>query len=520
MKRVLSVLLALCLLLGAVPTLAFAADSDFVIEDGVLTEYNGPGGEVVVPDGVTVIGRNAFAGREDVTGVDLPDGVTKIEAMAFERTGLVTIDMPDSVTEIGDSSFNSCKNLFNVRLSKNLKTISAYAFQYCDNIYFVKIPKGVTSIGMDAFSSCKNLGGIEVPSSVTEIRGFAFNKSSNLRVVFYAGSKSDWEKISIGDNKEFDSAKFTYNLSWADTDFCVRGDGLLQGYYGSDADVIIPSGIKEVYGGVFETNKTVETVTIPEGVKSIYGEAFDRCPNLKSVKIPVSTTYIMFETFVECDNLTDIYYAGTKEQWNKISSEYDYAKKLTEQVTMHYSSGGETPSTNFTDVKPNAYYANAVKWAVENGITSGIGGGKFAPESTCKREQIVTFLYRAMGSPAVAVTDSFVDMPKNEEFQRAISWAVEKKITSGVGGGRFAPGKGCTRAEAMTFIWRAAGRPEPSAEASFADMPKNADFRKAISWAYEHKITSGTGDGTKFSPDQTCTRGQIVTFLYNARSIF
>lgn len=519
MKRVLSVLLALCLLLGAVPTLAFAADSDFVIEDGVLTEYNGPGGEVVVPDGVTVIGRNAFAGREDVTGVDLPDGVTKIEAMAFERTGLVTIDMPDSVTEIGDSSFNSCKNLFNVRLSKNLKTISAYAFQYCDNIYFVKIPKGVTSIGMDAFSSCKNLGGIEVPSSVTEIRGFAFNKSSNLRVVLYAGSKSDWEKISIGDNKEFDSAKFTYNHSWADTDFSVVGDGLLQGYYGSDADVIIPSGIKEVYGGVFETNKTVETVTIPEGVKSIYGEAFDRCPNLKSVKIPVSTTYIMFETFVSCDNLTDIYYAGTKEQWNKISSEYDYAKKLTEQVTMHYGSGGETPSTNFTDVRANAYYADAVKWAVENNITAGTGGGKFSPDKTCTRDQIVTFLYRSKNSPAVTITSQFTDMPKNQEFQKAISWAVENSITVGDGKGHFLPAKGCTRAEAMTFIWRAAGKPEPQAVAGFTDMPSNSDFQKAISWASENGITSGVG-GNRFGSNRTCTRGQIVTFLYNARSIF
>ena len=170
-------------------------------------------------------------------------------------------------------------------------------------------------------------------------------------------------------------------------------------------------------------------------------------------------------------------------------------------------------------MKPSAYYAEAVKWAVENGITSGIGGGKFAPENTCKREQIVTFLYRSKGSPEVTVTGSFTDMPKNHEFQRAISWAVENNITSGVGGGRFAPEKGCTRAEAMTFIWRAAGRPEPNSEAEFKDMPQNSDFRKAISWAYEKKITSGVGDGTRFGTNQTCTRGQIVTFLYKAREL-
>ncbi|WP_300684518.1 S-layer homology domain-containing protein [Acutalibacter sp. 1XD8-36] len=172
----------------------------------------------------------------------------------------------------------------------------------------------------------------------------------------------------------------------------------------------------------------------------------------------------------------------------------------------------------FSDVKQSAYYADAVLWAVENGITSGIGGGKFAPAQTCKREQIVTFLYRSKGSPQVSITDQFTDMPKSEEFQRAISWAVENNITMGNGKGQFSPAKGCTRAEAMTFIWRAAGRPEPKTEAAFSDMPSSSDFRKAISWAVENNITQGIGNN-KFGPNNPCNRGHIVTFLYNAKDL-
>ncbi len=393
MKRVLSVLLALCLVIGAVPVFAFAADEDFVIEDGVLTKYNGPGGDVVVPDGVTSIGRSVFAGRKDITGVKLPDGLISIGIMSFEGSGLTSIDMPDSVTIIKDSSFASCRKLTDVKLSNNLKTIEGYAFQYCESITTIKLPNSMTRIRTDAFTLCKNLASIEIPKSITEIEAFAFVGSNNLRDVYYAGTKSEWEKISKGSNEQLDNA------------------------------------------------------------------------------------------------------------------------------TIHFNSGSPDPSTGFTDVRANAYYADAVKWAVENNITAGTGGGKFSPDKTCTRDQIVTFLYRSKNSPAVTITSQFTDMPKNQEFQKAISWAVENSITVGDGKGHFLPAKGCTRAEAMTFIWRAAGKPEPQAVAGFTDMPSNSDFQKAISWASENGITSGVG-GNRFGSNRTCTRGQIVTFLYNARSIF
>ncbi len=218
------------------------------------------------------------------------------------------------------------------------------------------------------------------------------------------------------------------------------------------------------------------------------------------------------------------YLSWVKTMKVKATVNYTEKKKYTFEDLLKLAKAddtGDLPTTTvggFRDVRVGAYYADSVLWAVDNGITSGIGGGKFAPAQTCKREQIVTFLYRSKGSPDVAVTDQFTDMPKSQEFQKAISWAVENGITMGNGKGRFLPEKGCTRAEAMTFIWRAAGKPEPKATAAFEDMPSNPDFSKAISWAVENNITSGIGNN-KFGPNQTCKREHIVTFLYKAKDL-
>ncbi len=175
-----------------------------------------------------------------------------------------------------------------------------------------------------------------------------------------------------------------------------------------------------------------------------------------------------------------------------------------------------TPKPNFSDMPSNRDFVNAINWAVNNEITTGTGGGKFSPDKGCTRAQIVTFLWRSIGRPDGPVSGAFSDMPTNSDFQKAISWAASNGVTTGTGGGKFSPDKGCTRAEIVTFLWRAAGRPNVPVSSSFSDMPSNSDFRKAISWAVANGITKGTGNG-KFSPNATCTRAQAVTFLYRAQ---
>lgn len=191
--------------------------------------------------------------------------------------------------------------------------------------------------------------------------------------------------------------------------------------------------------------------------------------------------------------------------------------------SLHYNTelkDGQDPikTGGFSDVKEQDYYCKPVVWAVGNGITSGIGKGKFGPESSCTRGQIVTFLWRAAGSPnPKTATNPFTDVKPSDYYYKAVLWAVENNITSGIGNGKFGPGSSCTRGQAVTFIWRAAGSPNSATGNSFTDVAAGSYYEKAVNWAVANGITSGTSK-TAFSPGKTCTRGQIVTFLYRANN--
>ena len=171
----------------------------------------------------------------------------------------------------------------------------------------------------------------------------------------------------------------------------------------------------------------------------------------------------------------------------------------------------------FTDVKESDYFLDPVLWAVEQGITSGTGNGRFSPEDTCTRAQVVTFLWRAMGKPEPESGENpFTDVTADAYYHRAVLWAVENGITSGTGGGKFSPDDSCTRAQVVTFLWRAMGKAAPESEENpFGDVKDTDYFYTPVLWAVENKITAGTGAGT-FSPEDSCTRGQVVTFLYRA----
>ena len=169
----------------------------------------------------------------------------------------------------------------------------------------------------------------------------------------------------------------------------------------------------------------------------------------------------------------------------------------------------------FTDVEQGAYYYDAVNWALEMGITTGTTSTTFSPANPCTRAQVVTFLWRANGSPKVSGTNPFTDVPADAYYYDAVLWAVEKGITTGTSATTFSPANPCTRAQVVTFLWRASDKPAPTGGNGFSDVPSGQYYYDAVLWAVEKEITNGTGNGL-FSPDQTCTRGQIVTFLYRA----
>lgn len=181
-------------------------------------------------------------------------------------------------------------------------------------------------------------------------------------------------------------------------------------------------------------------------------------------------------------------------------------------VTVQAAFGKESGGV-FADVPNSAYYADAVKWAVAQGITNGKGSGLFGSNEACTRAQIVTFLWRAAGSPAPKMTfNPFSDVSPDAYYYQAVLWAVENGITGGMGNGRFSPEGTCTRGQSVTFLYRAAGAPAVSGS-SFQDMPASSYCADAIAWAVKNGITQGNGAGG-FSPNGGCTRAQIVTFLY------
>ena len=168
----------------------------------------------------------------------------------------------------------------------------------------------------------------------------------------------------------------------------------------------------------------------------------------------------------------------------------------------------------FYDVPNGAYYYEAVKWAVENGVTGGIGNNLFGPDQPCTRAQIVTFLWRAAGSPEPKAMSSFSDVPADSYYAKAVAWAVENGITTGTSAETFSPDATCTRAQAVTFLARALNA-KASGKAEFSDVPVDSYFAEAVAWAASNGVTTGIGSGL-FGPNNNCTRAQIVTFLWRA----
>ena len=188
-------------------------------------------------------------------------------------------------------------------------------------------------------------------------------------------------------------------------------------------------------------------------------------------------------------------------------------------VTFLWRAAGEpvvSGNVGFVDVAPGSYCYEAVKWAVANGITKGTDATHFSPNATCTRGQVVTFMYRAEGEPAVGGSNGFVDVAHGSYCYDAVKWAVANGITKGTDATHFSPNATCTRGQVVTFMYRAEGEPAVGGNVGFVDVAPGSYCYEAVKWAVANGITKGT-DATHFSPNATCTRGQVVTFLYRAQ---
>ena len=187
------------------------------------------------------------------------------------------------------------------------------------------------------------------------------------------------------------------------------------------------------------------------------------------------------------------------------------ASKVT--VEAMFKAAGNNP---FTDVPAGSYYEDAVIWAVGKGITSGTSAVTFDPNGNCTRAQAVTFLWRAAGSPAAkSKVMPFTDVPSGSYYYDAVLWAMEQGITKGTSDTAFSPDATCTRAQIVTFLWRANGSPAVSGNSAFTDVAADAYYAAAVTWAEKNGVTGGIGGGL-FGSNNNCTRAQIVTFLYRS----
>ena len=198
--------------------------------------------------------------------------------------------------------------------------------------------------------------------------------------------------------------------------------------------------------------------------------------------------------------------------------EYAYISNFLFSSVLSDKNYDGSASLPFTDVADDAYYADSVAWAVAKNITSGVSATSFAPNASCTRGQMVTFLWRANGSPEPKSTaTSFTDVKSGAYYEKAVAWAVENNVTTGTSATTFSPDATVTRGQSVTFLWRANASPAAASASSFTDVAASAYYASAINWAVENNVTNGTS-ATTFAPNSNCTRAQIVTFLYRAAS--
>ena len=201
----------------------------------------------------------------------------------------------------------------------------------------------------------------------------------------------------------------------------------------------------------------------------------------------------------------------------KSDTEYTFVMPAGKvEITPSFVKQAEEPSRVFVDVKTGDYFYDAVQWAVGKGITNGTSAETFSPEDPCTRAQIVTFLWRAAGSPVVNYAMDLSDVAGDAYYAEAVRWALSEGITTGTSAHTFSPDAVCTREQAVTFLWRAAGSPAVSGESAFEDVGADAYYARAVAWAAQNGVTNGISQ-TLFGSGNDCTRAQIVTFLYRAQ---
>ena len=462
------------------------------------------------------LGAYSFAELENLETVTLNDEVM-IGTGCFQGSALETFTYPACETTTGQGAFKNCKNLKKVVFNSNLEEVNTQTFYGCTSLKEVELPESTRIIGYQAFA-CSGLESIEIPDNVVVLHGESFRGCENLKSVKLPANliKSDEGESHFADctslqtvvmpqyaDPVFNSWFFKNCDSLTDISFHTAstiGQSMYQGCDGLTT-LTIPQGVKEIGANAFSGCLNLSYVTVPETVTAIGEQAFAACGRLKAVAFRGDAPVFTGNVFA-ADNLVCYYPAGNATWTAEVMGQYGGSITWIPYEVLP-----------FMDVPVNAFYFDPVAWAVENGITAGATADSFNPNGQCQRGQIVTFLWRAARCPIVEAENPFTDVKETDFYYDAVLWAVENGITSGTSADTFSPFKTCSRAEVVTFLWRANGKPQAQGENPFADVTEADFYHDAVLWAAATGITAGV-DATHFAPLSICNRAQVVTFLY------
>lgn len=519
---------------------------------------------LVIPDSVTAIGKSAFENCAALKRITLPKSIAKLEALTFSGcAALAEITLPDGLKALGEKVFSGCAALKSVKIPAEVTVIPTEAFSGCVSLESITIPKSVSHINEHAFDGCTALKKVDYLGSDTDWSQVTKETGNNVL-----------------DNAEKSFTRTDHEHKYTDTiipptctergctvHLCACGDKREDSYtpplgHSYRGGICVRCGILDPNGDTQHEHDFIPTVTKPtcltEGFTTYtcscgecytkdYVSAVGHKTQLQNAKTAGCLTggYTGDEVCTFCGKVfkqgSVIFALGHDPQPARVKAptcnESGYTGDLicmrcgdmtqigkTVAATGHKFFGGvcsvcgakgAEAVPEFDDVKPGAFYFDAVQWAVKNGITNGTGKSTFSPNSVCSRYQIVMFIWRAAGQPEAKAAVSFADVKPGDIFYEAVQWAVERGITKGTSSTSFSPFAPCTRGQIVTFLYRSAGSPAISGACDFSDVSAGSFCHDAVIWASSEGITKGTSAG-RFSPNEGCTRAQVVTFLYRA----
>ena len=378
--------------------------------------------------------------------------VVSIADDAFSNCDLMTsVTVPNTVRTIGDRAFLSCVTLRTANLGEGVTSLGKNAFRFCYDLSNVSLPSGLTSIESYTFASCFKLTSVTIPPSVTSVGSYSFSGCTRLSTINLSDNIREIGEYAFSGCTSLRSITMPSSLSYLST-------ALFQGC-SALSQVTLFGGVKYVGKSAFSGCTSLTRLVLPEGVEKIYEGAFDGCKNLTAISMPNSINGIAYDSFDDCENVT--FYVGKNGSYAQV---YAGANGIPFVVGLlnneNQGNGGNGngggignyPATPFTDAQ-NHWARAYIEWAYAMGYFSGTTPTTFSPDQAVTRGMLVALLYRIEGNPP-AGSSSFTDVPSNQYYAKAVAWAENTKVVSGTSATTFSPSQSITREQLAAMLYR------------------------------------------------------------------